>query len=146
MAVAVPVTAGRTEDSHDIVMFAGHVIVGGVLSCTVINCVPEASLLQASLAVHDLTIVPVPLQPLSPKTLSEKAIMISVPGVQLSDAVAIPVCSTEVFSSHDIVIDGGTVSVGAVLSTIIMVWIHAAILPHISSACQCLVKDPVPLH
>ena len=82
---------------------------------------PEASLLQASLAVHDLTMVPVPLQPLSPKTLSEKAMIILTVGVQLSDAVAIPVCSTVVFSSHDIVIDGGMVSVGAVLSTIIMV-------------------------
>ena len=32
LAVAVPVTAGRIDDSHEIVIFEGHVIVGGVLS------------------------------------------------------------------------------------------------------------------
>lgn len=116
------------------------------MSCTVINCVPDADLLHASLAVHDLTIVPVPLQPFNPNTLSEKVMTILADGVQLSEAVAIPVCSTVVFSEQEMVMDGGTVSVGDVLSTMRMVWIQDAILPHMSFACQCLVKDPVPLH
>lgn len=121
LAVALPVTAGNTDDSHEMVMFAGQVMVGGVLSCTVINCVPDANLLQASLAVHVLTMVPVPLQPFNPNTLSEKAITIFADGVQLSEAVAIPVCSTLVFSEQEMVMDGGTVRVGDVLSTMRMV-------------------------
>ena len=87
--MAVPVVAGSVDDSHDIVMFAGHVIVGAVLSMTVINCVPLAILLHASMADHDLTIVPVPLHPVSPRTLSEKTTFTD--AVQLSVAVAAPV-------------------------------------------------------
>ena len=117
----VPVTAGNEEDSHDIVMSAGHVAAGGVTSCSVINCVPVDKLLQASRATHVLTIVPVPLQPFRPNTLSEKVMMIVACAVQLSVAVAVPVNCVVGFCSQEIVSDGGTVKVGAVLSIITMV-------------------------
>ena len=42
-------------------------------------------------------------------------------------------------------IGGGSVSTGAWLSVITIVCMQTATLPHISSAVQCLVKDPVPL-
>lgn len=79
------------EDSQLTVMCEGHEIWGAVSSTMVINCVPLIILLQASFADHVLTIVPVPLQPVSPNTLSEKLMVISSAGVQLSVAVAMPV-------------------------------------------------------
>lgn len=146
VAEKVPVTAGSLEDSHDMVIFVGQVISGGVLSWTVINCVPVAKLLQASCAVQVRTIVPVPLHPVRPKTLSLKVMIMSSGAVQLSDAVATPVNPVPVFCSHDTVIEGGSVNMGFVLSTMTMVCIQTASFPHMSVAFQCLVNVPVPLH
>ena len=97
-------------------MFAGQVICGAVLSCTVINCVPVAMFPHASAAVHVLTITPVPLHPVRPRTLSEKLMPMLDVEVQLSVAVAIPVTSVLVLCVHAMVIAGGTVSWGVVLS------------------------------
>ena len=103
----VPVAAGSEDASQEMVTFPGQVICGGVMSCTVINCVPVERLKHASLATHVRTIVPVPLHPVRPNTLSEKLMVIFAGAVQLSDAVALPVIWTEVLCSHDIVSDGG---------------------------------------
>ncbi len=77
----------------------------------VINCVPVCILLHASMDDHVRTMVPVPLHPVSPNTLSEKVTVGA--SVQLSIAVAVPVVDGSVFCSHEIVIDGGSVSCGA---------------------------------
>ena len=91
VAVMVPVLAGSTDASQEIVILGGHVYNGGVLSTTVINCVPVEILLQASLADQVRTMVPVPLHPVKPKTLSAKAMIRLLTDVQLSIASAVPV-------------------------------------------------------
>jgi hypothetical protein len=52
VAVAVPVADGSVDASHETVWFAGHVIVGAVVSRTVIVCVQEELLPLASVAVQ----------------------------------------------------------------------------------------------
>jgi len=42
VAVADPVTAGSVELPHATVTFGGHVMIGGVVSFTVISCVQSA--------------------------------------------------------------------------------------------------------
>ena len=121
VAVNNPVLAGSMEASQEMVIFPGQEMAGGVLSCTVMNCVPVARLLQASLAVHVLTMVPVPLQPVSPITLSENVTTSRLTGVQLSVASAIPVNCVDVLCSQLIVSEGGKFSTGAVLSTMTIV-------------------------
>ena len=118
------------------VISGGQVICGGVLSCTVIYCVPVEILLQASRAVHVRTMVPVPLQPVSPSTLSEKLMMILLVAVQLSVAVAKPVSATSVVCSQEMVTFAGTVNTGAWVSVMTIVWMHSATFPHWSVASQ----------
>jgi hypothetical protein len=50
VAVAVPVFAGKVTAVHAIVTFAGHVIMGMVLSSTMINCKHVLVLPQISVA------------------------------------------------------------------------------------------------
>ena len=51
-AVAVPVAAGSVLATHEMVVFAGQSMSGGVKSSTVIVCVHVAVLLQPSVAVQ----------------------------------------------------------------------------------------------
>ena len=58
---------------------------------------------------------------------------------QLSVAVALPVFAGKVLAVHSIVVFGGQVIIGGVLSSTRMVWLHVVILPHASVAFQVLV-------
>ena len=57
VAVAVPVFAGNVLASQFIVVFAGQVITGLVVSCTVIVCKHAFEFPQLSTEVHVLDIV-----------------------------------------------------------------------------------------
>ena len=55
--VAIPVLFGEVSSSHSIVVFAAQIIVGGVVSSTVIICVQTAVFPQGSEAVHVRVII-----------------------------------------------------------------------------------------
>jgi len=57
VAVAVPVLAGSDEASQLIVMSAGQVITGLVISCTVMVWIHSLKLPATSVALHVLVIV-----------------------------------------------------------------------------------------
>ena len=52
VAVASPVLVGSVDSSHSIVTSSGHVMVGGVVSTTVMIWTHSSVLPQASVAVH----------------------------------------------------------------------------------------------
>jgi hypothetical protein len=56
VAVAVPVLAGNVTAVHSIVISTGHVMIGGVLSSTVIVCTHVVLLPQSSVALQVLVI------------------------------------------------------------------------------------------
>lgn len=57
VAVAVPVAGGKVLAVQAMVMFGGHVITGGVSSCTRIIWLQVLELPQSSVAFHVLVIV-----------------------------------------------------------------------------------------
>lgn len=113
-AVAVPVNPGKVLSVHRIVILAGHVMVGGVLSSTKMVCKQLLELPQASVAVHVLLIVYSCGQ--APPTVTSLEVIFGV-GSQ-SVAVADPVLSGSELAVHSMVILAGQVITGARLSSI----------------------------
>ena len=117
-AVAVPVTAGKELCVHWMVILAGHVITGGVLSSTNIVCRQVEALPQASVAVQVLLIVRSCVQ--TPAIVTSLKVMVGAPP-QLSVAVAVPVLAGNVLAVHWIVMFGGHTMAGPMLSSTKMV-------------------------
>ena len=84
-AVAAPVLAGSVEASHSMVVSAGQVIGGVVVSCTVINCV-QTSVLPAPSAAVQMRVITSGQAP-AEVSLNET----DGAGSQSSEAVALPV-------------------------------------------------------
>lgn len=133
VAVAIPVFTGNVLSVHCMVMFAGHVIAGAVLSSIKIICAQVLTLPQSSVALHVRVIVLSCGQ--SPATVASVK---STTGTasQLSVAVAEPVLAGRVLAVHCIVILAGQVMAGAVLSSITMDCAHVLELPQASVALQ----------
>jgi hypothetical protein len=86
--VGLPVLAGKVLAEHWIVTLGGQLILGGVLSLIVINCVQLLELPQSSVA-NQVRVTAVIWGHPPAATLSVK-VMVGVPS-QLSVAVAVPV-------------------------------------------------------
>ena len=88
VAVAVPVFAGKEEALQLIVIFAGHVITGAVISCTVIVWLQVLKLPQTSVALQVRVITQLPAQ--VPAAITSEYEIAGAKS-QLSVAVAVPV-------------------------------------------------------
>ena len=141
MAVTDEVDAAGTSASHCTVTGAGPVIVGGVVSLTVIVSVHVAELPHVSVAryVRVITRGHVPLDASPTKT--------TVVLPQLSDAVTDAVAGAGTFASHCTVTDAGHVTTGGVVSFTVIVCVHVAELPHVSVAryVRVMTRGQVPL-
>jgi hypothetical protein len=117
VAEAMPVLPGAVLSSHSIVVFAGHnMIVGGVLSSTVITWLQVLVLPQSSVANHVRVIVYSWIQ-VWEAAVTSLNVTAGIPS-QLSVADASPVLPGRVLSSHSIVVFAGQkMIVGGVLSS-----------------------------
>src|SRR5207247_11102624 len=114
-------------------------IVGAVVSTMVMVCVDWAVLPHASVAVHVRTNEPVlPHWPLNGPSLW---VIVTVP--QVSPPVAVPVALGAVEPLHSTMASGTSLIVGAVVSTMVMVCVDWAVLPHASSAVHGRAYEPV---
>lgn len=131
VTVGTPVALVVVTAGHSSTKSGGAMIVGGVVSRMVINCVPLVVLPQASVArqIREISFAPPQLL----LTISLKA-TVTVP--QPSCAVAIPVLSTLVLAGHSKVIFGGKVNAGAIESRTVIVWIRLVTFPQRSRAVQ----------
>lgn len=118
VAVAVPFAAGNVLDPHWIVVLAGHVIDGAVLSSTKIVCTQEPVFPQSSVATQVRVIVLSCGQ--APATVASLNVIVGVAS-QLSEDVAFPVFAGSVLAVHWIVIFGGQVIDGPTVSSLTMV-------------------------
>jgi hypothetical protein len=138
-AVAIPsagLTAGFVLAVHWIVMFAGHVIVGGVLSSMNMSCTQLLEFPQSSVAVQVRVIADSLLQP--PGVDASENVMVGDPS-QLSVAVAMPTAgftAGSVLAEHSMVTLGGQVIEGATLSSTTMTCVQVLVLPQSSAASQ----------
>src|SRR5687767_13763967 len=116
--VTLPVITSGTSVAHETVTLGGQVIVGGVLSKTVIVCTQVDELLHASVALYVLVtvnrLIHVMLETTSPTC-------VTVAGPQLSVAVTAPVLTAGSWLAHCTVTFAGQVIVGGVLSSTVMV-------------------------
>jgi hypothetical protein len=130
VAVADPVVAGSVLAVHWMVTLTGHIIEGAVLSSTVMTWRQVLKLLHASVAFHVRFII------LScghaPATVTSVKVIANVE--QLSVAVDEPVFAGKVPEVHSIVTFAGHDMAGAVLSCIVMTWLHVLKFPHASVA------------
>src|SRR5580765_5966077 len=139
LPVAVPVALGAVEPVHSTTASGTSLIVGTVVSTMVMVCVDWAVLPQASVAVQVRTNEPVlPHWPLIGPSL---CVIETVPQVSLP--VAVPVALGAVEPVHSTIASGTSLIVGAVVSTMVMVWTQVAKLPHSSVAFQVRVMTPV---
>jgi len=128
--------AGFVLAVHWIVMFAGQVIDGGVLSSMKMSCTHELEFPQSSVAVHVRVIADSLLQP--PGDVASEKVIVGVPS-QLSVAVAMPsagLIAGFVLAEHSIVTFAGQVIDGATLSSTTMTWVQVPVLPQSSVASQ----------
>ncbi len=125
--VATPVLAEDSSSVHSIVISAGTLIVGSVVSTTVMVWSADTLLPHSSVTVQVLTIVFV--LPQAAVSTSD-SVMVTVP--QVSAPVATPVLAEDSSSVHSIVTSAGTLIVGSVVSTTVMVWSAFAVLPQLS--------------
>src|SRR5688572_11991230 len=140
VAVAFPVLEGSVLALHSIVIFAGQVITGAILSpfipmsCTQVEMLPQSSVADHVLAIN------VPSGQSASVVTSTKVIS----GVlsQLSVAVAIPVSSIPIPSPHSTVIGGGQVINGGWLSSTMIDCSHVLVFPQSSMACHVLIIVP----
>merc|ERR1712023_306612 len=114
--VATPVLAEDSSSVHSIVTSAGTEIVGSVVSTTVIVWSADTLLPHSSVTVQVLTIVFV--LPQAAVSTSD-SVMVTVP--QVSAPVATPVLAEDSSSVHSIVTSAGTLIVGSVVSTTVIV-------------------------
>src|SRR5688572_29833761 len=116
--VTLPVFTAGTSGAHETVTFGGQVIVGGVLSNTVIVCIQVDELLHASVALYVLVtvyrLIHVMLATTSPTC-------VTVTGPQLSVAVTAPVLTAGSWLAHCTVTFAGQVIVGGLLSSTVIV-------------------------
>src|SRR5213592_735610 len=140
--VAMPVALGAVEPVHSTMASGTSLIVGAVVSTMVMVWVDWAVLPQASVAVHVRTNEPVlPHWPLIGPSL---CVIETVPQVSLP--VAVPVAPGAVEPAHSTMASGTSLIVGAVVSTMVMVWVDWAVLPQASVAVHVRMKLPVLPH
>ena len=133
--MAVPVPDGLVDAPQLIVIFAGQVTTGAVVSTIVIVCRQSLPTLpQASVAVQVRVMVDsLAQEPGATLSLAETAGA----GSQLSVAVAVPVPEAAVEALHSTVTFAGHVMTGAVeSSSTVIVWLQLLLLPHASVAVQ----------
>lgn len=111
---AVPVLAGNVLAVHSMVTFGGQVMMGAVLSSTKIVCTQDELLPHASVATQVRVIVFSFMQ--EPATDTSVCVTTG-PVSQLSVAVAFPVVAGVELAVHWIVVFGGHVIMGDVLSS-----------------------------
>ena len=120
---------------------------GATLSSTTIVCTQVPTLPQSSVADHVRVIV-LSCGQIPPTVISLKVIPTT--GSQLSVAVAVPVLAGNVLAVHRIVTLPGQVTIGATLSTTVIVWVHVCTFPALSVTVNTLViisglaAQPVP--
>jgi len=119
VALALPVPGGLVEAPQLIVMLAGQVTSGAVVSAMVIVCRQSLSTLpQSSVAVQVRVMTDsLAQEPAATLSLAE----ITGAGSQLSVAAAVPVPAAAVAASHSTVTFAGQVTSGAVVSTMVIV-------------------------
>lgn len=132
--VPLPVFTGKVMAVHSMVTFGGQTIDGTVLSSMVIVCTQVLLLLHKSVAVQVRVIVYSWVQ-VCEEVVTSAYTTTGVP-LQLSVAVAVPVVTGSVLAVHVMVRFGGHVSVGAVLSSTVMIWTHELLFSHSSDAVQ----------
>jgi len=115
------------------------VIVGGVVSRTVMVCTQRLLLPQASVAVQVREIILLP-----PQVLVTLSLYMTVTELQVSWAVATPVALVLVSAGHSNVRFAGHVIVGGVVSRTVMVWTQLLLLPHWSVAVQVRAMNLAP--
>src|SRR5260370_23311202 len=130
-AVATPVVLVVVFAGQSRTKFGGHVIVGLVVSRTVMVCTAFVVLPQASVAVQVRAITLVPAQLLV--TASEK---MRVNWLQASCATATPVLLVVLSAGHSRTMLVGMTSEGRVVSRTAMVCTQDTELPHPSAAVQ----------
>lgn len=141
--VAKPVLEGKVLDEQLIIAFGGHTITGGVLSFVVMVWTQEEVFPHASVAVQVRVMIGSTEHGPDIVT-SAKAMFATVP--QASVAVACPVVDGPVFEPHSMVIFGGQVTTGPVLSSTTMICVQVAVLPQSSVAVQVRVMVFSPRH
>src|SRR5439155_25109181 len=134
LPVAVPVAVGSVEAVHSTVLLAGQLMVGAVVSTTVMVWSQVLLLSQASVAFQCRVMVLVLPQPVTSVSVW---LMAALPQVSLP--VAVPVAVGSVEAVHSTVLFAGQLVVGAVISTTGMVWSQVLLLPQASVAFQCRV-------
>src|SRR5688572_4085518 len=142
LPVAVPVAPTSVEPVHSTMASGTSLIVGALLSMIVMVCVDWAVLPHASVAVQVRTNEPV--LPHGSLMAPSLCVIVTVPHVSLP--VAVPVAPTSVEPVHSTMASGTSLIVGAVVSTIVMVWVDWAVLPHASVAVHVLTNEPVLPH
>src|SRR6266853_3391632 len=130
-ALATPVLFVLVSAGHSSTRSDGQVIVGLVVSRTVIFWTQLIELLHWSEAVQVRRITLVPLQPLLTESLKR-----TVTWLHVSWAAATPVALVLVSAGHSSTRSGGHVRVGLVVSRTVMVWTQLALLPQASVAVQ----------
>ena len=147
VAVAVPVTtcAAQVPGSVLAVMLAGHVIVGGSLSLTVIVCTHDELLPELSVAVQVMVTVPTgygSVMGLLSLRLGTATTVLS----QLSVAVATPTFTLAEQSPGKLTVVTlfGQVIAGGVVSLTVKVVVQVLLLPAASVAVTVIVYVPFP--
>jgi hypothetical protein len=128
VALTPAVVCAGTELAHVTVTAAGQVIVGAMLSNTVMICAHVAVLLHASLARNVRVTVNLFAQMMLLVTSPTK-LKLTAP-LQLSVAVAPAVVCAGIADAHTTVMLAGQVMLGTTLSFTVMIWLQVELLPH----------------
>jgi hypothetical protein len=128
--------AAGTWAAHWTVVFGAHVIVGAVLSNTVIVWLHDAELPQASVALY-VRVTTKLLAQIWPDITSPRCVTVADPP-QLSDDVTLAGFTAGTWLAHCTDTLAGQVIVGAVLSRTVIVCVHDEELPHASVAVYVL--------
>lgn len=128
----LPVFCGKVLLWKFMVVLAGHVIVGGVLSNTTITCVQVAELPQASVARYVLVSVYLLVQVWF-EVISLTNVTVGAPP-QLSVEVTLAGFGAGTCEAHCTETPAGHVKVGTVLSKTVMICVQVAELPQSSVA------------
>src|SRR5437667_122915 len=135
----MPVTLVLVLAGHSSTRLGGQLIVGGVVSRTVMVWTQLVLLPQASVAdqVRAITLV-------APQLLVIESLKLTLTEPQPSWAVAAPVALVLVLAGHSSTRLGGQVIVGGVVSRTVMVWTQLLLFPHWSVAVQVRAMALVP--
>src|SRR6267142_1044336 len=138
-AVATPVALVLVSAGQSSTRSGGQVMVGLVISRTVIFWTQLIELLHWSEAVQVRRITLVPLQPLLTESLKR-----TVTWLHVAWAAATPGALVLVSAGHSSTRSGGQLKVGLVESRTVMVWMQLALLPQASVAVQVRAMVSVP--